>query len=217
MPFVVRRMKPSDVPQAKAVEKDAFPTLFPPTSFHRELRNRVARYWVAEKAHDDSGVSAASGVPTMGVSRTSMIGQILKGTRSFLTGDRGTSDEIVGFLGAWYVADEGHIVALGVQSDHLRRGIGELMLRATIGDAIQRRIESMTLEVRPSNVAARSLYEKYGFTERGLRKTYYSDNREDAIIMTTESIQVSPYPELFECLKRAHRERWGRAAVETSA
>jgi ribosomal-protein-alanine N-acetyltransferase len=71
----------------------------------------------------------------------------------------------------------------------------------------------VTLEVRRSNVAARALYEKYGFTERGIRKAYYSDNREDALIMTADSIQMVSYSERFTALKEVHRKRWGRAEV----
>ena len=78
---------------------------------------------------------------------------------------------------------------------------------------MERQSDTITLEVRKSNASARLLYEKYGFVKRGIRRAYYSDNREDAIIMTTGSIQTAEYARRLAALKRAHRERWGSAAV----
>jgi ribosomal-protein-alanine N-acetyltransferase len=66
--------------------------------------------------------------------------------------------------------------------------------------------------VRASNEAARSLYRKYGFQDAGLRKRYYSDNKEDAVIMTTLPIQSAEYRIRFEALVRDHAARWGHAA-----
>ncbi len=65
-----------------------------------------------------------------------------------------------------------------------------------------------TLEVRVSNAAAKRLYEKYGFSARGIRKRYYTDNREDALIMTTEPIQIAAYRANFGELVSVHERRW---------
>lgn len=217
MPFAVHPLREADISQAKAVEKNAFPTLFPPTSFRREVRNRLARYWVAEKSSTSEETTLPIG-STLDSRQGGAFTKILGRARSFWSrqADNGADNgHLVGFLGIWYIVDEAHIVSVGVHSDYQRRGIGELLLIAAIEHAIVRQTETMTLEVRQSNVAARSLYEKYGFTERGVRKAYYSDNREDAVIMTTESIQTTPYPEQFAALRQAHQERWGRAEVES--
>ena len=85
-----------------------------------------------------------------------------------------------------------------------------MLLIAAIEQAVARRVAVMTLEVRVSNDAARGLYSKYGFTERGLRKAYYKDNREDALIMTTDSILGPPFSNRFACLVDCHERRWGR-------
>jgi len=69
----------------------------------------------------------------------------------------------------------------------------------------------MTLEVRESNWVAINLYRKYGFEQKGLRKAYYADNREDALIMTTEPILRPEYREFFVALAREHTARWGAA------
>ena len=74
-----------------------------------------------------------------------------------------------------------------------------------------RLVEVVTLEVRPSNAIATNLYRKYGFRERGVRKGYYADNREDALIMTTDPIHLSSFQGLFRELEQEHGHRWGRS------
>ena len=209
MPFAVRPLREADIPQVKAVEKQAFSTLFPPTSFRRELGNRAARYWVVENR--DGREKVPSSPPQRGIVRKIL--HSATGLRARRHEDR-TSRSIVGFLGTWYAADQAHIVSVGVADGYRRRGIGELLLIAAVEHAISRETETITLEVRESNAAARALYEKYGFAEQGIRKGYYSDNREDAVIMTTGSIQMERYAARVAALKRAHQERWGEAEVE---
>ena len=94
------------------------------------------------------------------------------------------------------------------------RGIGELLLIGAIELAMSRCAEVVTLEVRPSNVVAKNLYQKYGFKERGVRKSYYADDGEDAMIMTTDPILLPSYLDLFHELERDHQRRWGRAGRE---
>jgi ribosomal-protein-alanine N-acetyltransferase len=95
----------------------------------------------------------------------------------------------------WLMVDEAHITTFAVDSAWRRQGIGERLLLAFLDIAIERRAHEATLgaheatlEVRLSNLAARRLYEKYGFRPVGLRPNYYSDDREDALIMTTEPL-----------------------------
>ena len=90
-------------------------------------------------------------------------------------------------------------------------GVGELLLIAAIEQALEHKADHLTLEVRVSNHVAQNLYAKYGFTRRGLRKGYYADNREDALIMTTGSIRARSYGEEFRRLVAEHERRWGRA------
>ena len=70
----------------------------------------------------------------------------------------------------------------------------------------------VTLEVRVSNYVAQNLYKKYRFTERGVRRGYYSDNREDALIMTTEPIRSDSYREDLKRLIASHEQRWGQSS-----
>jgi ribosomal-protein-alanine N-acetyltransferase len=95
---------------------------------------------------------------------------------------------IVAFAGIWLMLDEAHVTTFAVDPGFRRRSIGERLLLAMLDLAIEQGAREGTLEVRLSNVAARRLYEKYGFRPVGLRPRYYSDDNEDALIMTTEPL-----------------------------
>jgi ribosomal-protein-alanine N-acetyltransferase len=125
-------------------------------------------------------------------------------------------DEIVGFAGMWLMVDEAHITTFAVHPAWRRRGIGERLLVAIIDLAIERNAREATLEVRLSNVAARRLYEKNGFRPVGLRPRYYTDNGEDALIMTTEPLGG---PEMRERLARRREalEREGQPPLDGPA
>ena len=94
---------------------------------------------------------------------------------------------LVAYGGMWLMVDEAHITTFAVHPAWRRQRIGERLLLAFLDLARDRHAREATLEVRLSNLAARRLYEKYGFRPVGLRPRYYSDNNEDALIMTTES------------------------------
>ena len=97
-------------------------------------------------------------------------------------------DAVVGFAGLWVMVDEAHVTTFAVEPRWRRRGVGERLLLALIDIAEARRAREATLEVRLSNVPARRLYEKFGFRPVGIRPRYYSDNGEDALIMTTDPL-----------------------------
>lgn len=90
---------------------------------------------------------------------------------------------IVGYAGMWVILDEGHITNVCVHPDYRKRHIGEGILRVLIAAGAQVGVERTTLEVRKSNAPAIALYEKLGFVSEGVRKGYYENNNEDAIIM----------------------------------
>ena len=97
-------------------------------------------------------------------------------------------DSIVGFAGIWLLVDEAHVTTIATRRSWRRQGIGERLILALLDLARTRGAHEATLEVRPSNIPARRLYEKYGFKVVGVRPRYYSDDNEDALIMTTESL-----------------------------
>ena len=92
-------------------------------------------------------------------------------------------DGVLGYAGMWSVFENADITNIAVSPDARRRGIGESLLLELIKYAEKRGADNIRLEVRSSNTAAISLYEKCGFLEVGIRKKYYSDNGEDALIM----------------------------------
>ena len=97
-------------------------------------------------------------------------------------------NRIVGYAGLWKVLDEGHITNIAVHPENRRAGIGSKLLEHMFKFSIEQEISSLTLEVRKSNISALKLYKKYGFEEAGIRKAYYSDNNEDAVIMWKTNI-----------------------------
>lgn len=97
-------------------------------------------------------------------------------------------DNLVGYAGCWQFLDEAHITTIAVKSELKRKKIGEALLIKILSDCYKNEIKYITLEVRVSNTAAISLYEKYGFKSLGTRKGYYQNNSEDALIMWTENI-----------------------------
>jgi ribosomal-protein-alanine N-acetyltransferase len=100
------------------------------------------------------------------------------------------ADRIVAYGGIWLMVDEAHITTFAVHPRYRRRKIGERLLLALLDLAADRQAREATLEVRLSNLPARRLYEKYGFRPVGIRPRYYSDNNEDALIMTTEPLEL---------------------------
>lgn len=99
-------------------------------------------------------------------------------------------DKIVGYVGVWFVVDEGHITNVAVHSDYRGKKIGDKLVKEMVELCKENNIVAMTLEVRSSNAVAQNLYRKYGFKIGGIRKEYYSDNKEDAIIMWNQLKEV---------------------------
>ncbi|MCH5211220.1 MAG: ribosomal protein S18-alanine N-acetyltransferase [Oscillospiraceae bacterium] len=95
----------------------------------------------------------------------------------------------VGYAGFWNVSGEGGITNVAVLPGYRRKGIASLMIEKMIKEARGLGLELLTLEVRKSNISAQELYKKYGFDIIGERKRYYSDNGEDAWIMTKSFLE----------------------------
>ncbi|MBI2936458.1 MAG: ribosomal protein S18-alanine N-acetyltransferase [Chloroflexi bacterium] len=214
MEFAVRPMQPADIPQVERVEREAFPTLWPPTSFAREMKNLIAQYLVAwEWERPEAAPAPQGGVAPIGrpplwqrwLQRLPGVKPDPEITRVPLA----PPQHIVGFVGIWFMTDEAHITALGVLEPYRRRGIGELLLIGATELALKRGSRALTLEVRVSNGPARALYTKYGFKSMGVRRGYYTDNREDALIMTTDPIASPEYRQRFQTLMVAHNRRHG--------
>ena len=118
-------------------------------------------------------------------------------------------DRVVGFGGIWLMVDEAHITTFGVHPSHRRQGIGRRLMLDLAEVAIQLGSARMTLEVRFSNLAAQGLYRSFGFRVSGRRVAYYSDDGEDALVMTT--------PDLAGPLMRAQLAAERARALEDDA
>ena len=93
------------------------------------------------------------------------------------------NEKAVGYIGMWKVLNEGHITNVAVHPEFRHQGIGDQLVSELLSLCEKDNIDLVTLEVRKSNQNAIKLYEKHGFVAEGIRKAYYQDNKEDAIIM----------------------------------
>ena len=147
--MIYRNMKDTDIYGVYEVEVSAFSEPWSYNALIDELKNKLAKYIVAE--------------------------------------DQG---RIVGYLGTWHIIDEAHITNVAVHKDYRGRGIGNGLMEALDKQCKEYNIASITLEVRSSNTVAQNLYKKYGFLISGIRKEYYHDNKEDALIMWKQLREV---------------------------
>lgn len=114
-------------------------------------------------------------------SEKSLLSELKRADSVMLAATKG--EIVIGWAGLEYVCGEGSVTNIAVSPEFRRMGAGEALTRALISECEGRSLFSLTLEVRPSNSAAISLYKKLGFCEIGLRPNFYSFPREDALMM----------------------------------
>ncbi len=100
---------------------------------------------------------------------------------------------VVGYGGLMLVAGEGHVTTLAVDPAWQRRGVGARLLLALVRDGIERGITAITLEVRMGNQAAQALYRRFGFAPAGVRRNYYVETGEDALVMWAHDVDGAGY------------------------
>ncbi len=208
MPCSVRLMGKGDIAQVSEIDREAFPAEWPQANYRHELQNRLAHYIVAcdeDKTVEKPEVKTLPETGFLGLA--SRVRQLFN--YRFSTNELPSSGEeyITGFAGFWIMANEAHLTTIAVRERYRRQGIGELLLISAIGLATKLNARFITLEVRASNTAAQKLYYKYGFVQTGLRHGYYIDNREDAVLMSTEKIISAPFQAHLQQLKQAHSRK----------
>lgn len=109
---------------------------------------------------------------------------------SYLYVAKNRSNKILGYICYWLVFDEMNILNLAVHKDCRRKGIASDMIRFALMDGVKRGAGTVILEVRSSNKAAIRLYEKFGFKEAAVRKGYYDNPREDALLMMLDDLST---------------------------
>ncbi len=108
---------------------------------------------------------------------------------------------MAGYMGLWKIIDEAHVTNLAVHPDFRRKGVAKALLLNALKECYNDKIKYLTLEVRVSNTGAIKLYEDFGFKSLGVRKKYYQNNNEDALIMWSENIFSEKYKERYNKLK----------------
>jgi ribosomal-protein-alanine N-acetyltransferase len=91
--------------------------------------------------------------------------------------------KVVAYIDFWRVGPEAHLITIAVHPDWRKHKIGSRLIDVMLEDARKNRVENVSLDVRPSNAAGLKLYGKYGFRQVGVRKKYYQDNDEDALVL----------------------------------
>jgi [ribosomal protein S18]-alanine N-acetyltransferase len=192
--YTIRPLEKEDLDQVNAIDREAFPTQWPPPNYKQELQNKIAHYIVAT---DDSRTLDPA------APRKSMFQRLMSCFKKTEADGLKPQLFIPGFAGIWMLVDEAHITNIAVRSEYRGKGIGGLLLIAIFDLASELNASFLTLEVRASNQTAQKLYERYGFMRTGLRRGYYLDNREDAIIMSTDTLTSPELQERIKALREA--------------
>src|SRR5512132_1549756 len=132
----------------------------------------------------DAAIAIARAASTMPWSRGAFLYEMEKNrvARCLVMRD---GSSVVAYLCLWEIGDELHVTNIAVDPAVRRKGIGRSLLQGVLDDARQRGLRLVALEVRPSNIEARALYESFGFRVVGRRRGYYYDTGEDALVMET--------------------------------
>lgn len=211
MPYFICPMRAEDIPQVMEIEREAFPDQWPPPLYKNELKNSLARYFVLLENDRPPVERLAQAAATRRNGAPFGLREFISRSINFLTGKtvpnpREASPregKIVGAAGFWLMVDEAHVTTIAVRGTHRRKGLGELLLVHAIDLGMELNAQVITLEVRISNTTAQELYQKYGFNKVGVRKGYYTDNGEDAFIMTTDRTTAGPFQTRLQALKKA--------------
>lgn len=209
MRYLVERMELEDIPQVLEIDRESYTVPWPASAYRREIiHNRNAHYYVVRELAP--GEEVPPPVPEDDQRYRRPLGFLPWPRRE----EAPRPGRIIGYGGMWLVLDEAHITTIAMRESHRGRGLGELLLGSMIQAAAEMGSDRVTLEVRVSNVIAQNLYRKYGFREEGMRPRYYSDNGEDAYIMTADDVRSPQYLERFNRMLGVLRPRLEAQQVE---
>ncbi len=205
IPARIEPMAASDLAQVMEIDQTAFPSPWSTRAYEYELRyNEMAHYFVAR-------------LDPAALARAARGGLWQRLQRLWARPASAPAPPLVGYVGYWLMAGEAHISTIAVREEYRGRSLGELLLAFTLQDAARRSAHVATLEVRVSNLRAQQLYLKYDFEKVGMRKAYYSDNNEDAFIMTTPPLHSAAYQEKQRRLRTALVMRFQERAGKTAS
>jgi ribosomal-protein-alanine N-acetyltransferase len=238
MPYYLEPMHLADVPEVEAIERASFTSPWTRRAYEYDLtENPLAHYLVVREGagplDEQVGQDDAQPVLREAPARTGesepptwrqRLGAAIRslaralpfpgmGRLSREAPSRGPRTPVLGFVGLWMAVEEAHLVTIAVHPDYRGRGLGELMLLGVLDLAAGIRASTVFLEVRVSNVAAKRMYDKYGFILSRVRKAYYSDNGEDALEMVADGIGKPQYQARLQrlrkmLLKKMNESQW---------
>ena len=201
-PVTIRRMRAADVRAAVRVEREAYGAESPRTTFRHELLNGLAEYLVA-----DIGEGDAEALPGGGLWRR--VGGLLPDRLPF--GPAGSA--VAGYAGVWFTHEQLHLVTIAVAPRWQGLGIGQALLLAVCDLAVAAGLDSVALEVRPTNARAISLYARNGFRSHGRLRDFYPQDGEDALVMLLDGLDTPDGRADLAARREAHAERYGTGFV----
>jgi ribosomal-protein-alanine N-acetyltransferase len=196
----IKHLGPEHLPGAVELDRLCFGGLWSIEAYQRELdspNSDLLGLWTWETEDSESGQNpAGTGAQPLQIPPT-----------------------LVGIGCLWAILEEAHIIMLAIHPQFQRQGLGQALLLALLKSACDRQLERSTLEVRDSNLAAVSLYKKFGFKEAGRRKKYYEDTGEDALVMWRSGLEKPEFQrylavEKQEICDRLHQKNW-HLAIDT--
>lgn len=192
MRYVVNQMVMADISRVVEIEKLAYPSTWPPSAYRKELQDNPMAHYIVVRDSRKPRILASTAADSG--KRPFPLSLLPPKPPLPLSPDAAS---IVGFAGLWLMVDEAHVTTIATHPNYRGRGLGELLLSSLINISYDIGARNVTLEVRVSNSVAQNLYRKYGFHEAGVRRRYYSDNHEDALIMWTDNIQSGAYRQRY--------------------
>jgi ribosomal-protein-alanine N-acetyltransferase len=184
-------MTPEDIPAVMAIERASFPRPWPERAYRYELTENPNAHFIVARLP----TPAAAAPPSPWRWLASRLGLVVAAPNGRTL--------IVGFAGMWLQVDEAHIATIATHPDWRGRGIAQRVLLALLREAQRCQAQTVTLEVRVSNLVAQRIYQKFGFREVGRRRAYYQDNREDALLMTITDFATPDYCARLDALAAA--------------
>ncbi len=207
----IKHLAPKHLPDAVELDRLCFGGLWAIEGYRCELDNPnsdLLGLWIWETKDCESGQNrSGTGTPPP---------EIRAGTEAPPLQNRagtGAPPLLIGIGCLWAILEEAHIIMLAIHPQFQRQGLGQALLWALLKSACDRQLERSTLEVRDSNLAAVSLYKKFGFKEAGRRKRYYEDTGEDALVMWRSGLEKPEFQRYLAALKvqmcdRLHKKKW---------
>lgn len=216
---VVEPMRLSDMPSVLAIERASFSSPWPVRAYSYEMRNDASHYFVLRRRggevvqNDVPGMRPPdSACPPAGPLRDEKPGLLQRMWQGLRY--RGKRD-VIGYGGFWTSGHRAHISTLAVAPQWRNRRLGLLLMVHMLDHALALGMRTVTLEVRVSNYVAQNLYRKCGFERSGVHRSYYRDNGEDALLMSTPSLISSTYRAHLAALREELRQCLGSGIART--